>query len=152
MLARTFTPSIWKAKAGRFPNSKPAWSIEFQDSHCYTEKPCWGRGGFSVLHAENKKYHNPCHTEDIYCLQFLSLAQIPSCFSFSHGSGDWISNCTHARQSCITQSYRPTVFVSSVLTIACRWDDTFFFSKFCSPAFQYQLKTKAVLGGGGTHL
>ena len=35
-----FNPITWKAEAGRFPSSRPAWSSEFQDSQSYIEKPC----------------------------------------------------------------------------------------------------------------
>ena len=39
-MAHAFNPSTWKAEAGGFLSSRPAWSTEFQDSQCYTEKPC----------------------------------------------------------------------------------------------------------------
>jgi hypothetical protein len=40
-VTHAFDPSTWKAEAGRFLSSRPAWSTsEFQDSQCYTEKPC----------------------------------------------------------------------------------------------------------------
>jgi hypothetical protein len=35
-----FNSSTWEAKAGGILSSRPAWSIEFQDSQGYTEKPC----------------------------------------------------------------------------------------------------------------
>jgi hypothetical protein len=40
MVAHAFNPSTWKAEAGGFLSSRPAWSTEFQDSQGYTEKPC----------------------------------------------------------------------------------------------------------------
>jgi hypothetical protein len=38
-MAHTFNPGTWEAEAGVFLISRPAWSIEFQDSRGYTEKP-----------------------------------------------------------------------------------------------------------------
>ena len=40
VVAHAFNPSTWEAEAGRFLSLRPAWSIEFQDSQGYTEKPC----------------------------------------------------------------------------------------------------------------
>jgi hypothetical protein len=40
MVAQAFNPSTREAEAGGFLSSRPAWSIEFQDSQGYTEKPC----------------------------------------------------------------------------------------------------------------
>jgi hypothetical protein len=40
VVVHTFNPSTQEAEAGRFLNSRPAWSTEFQDSQCYTERPC----------------------------------------------------------------------------------------------------------------
>jgi hypothetical protein len=38
VVAHAFKPRTWEAEAGGC--SRPAWSIEFQDSQGYTEKPC----------------------------------------------------------------------------------------------------------------
>jgi hypothetical protein len=35
-----FSPSTREAKASRSLTSRPAWSIEFQDSQSYTRKTC----------------------------------------------------------------------------------------------------------------
>jgi hypothetical protein len=40
VVVHAFNPSTREAEAGRFLSSRPAWSIEFQDSQGYTEKPC----------------------------------------------------------------------------------------------------------------
>jgi hypothetical protein len=41
VVAHAYNPSTWKAEAGGFLSSRPAWSTsEFQDSQGYTEKPC----------------------------------------------------------------------------------------------------------------
>ena len=41
MVAHTFNPSTWEAEAGGFlSSSQPGLQSEFQDSQCYTEKPC----------------------------------------------------------------------------------------------------------------
>jgi hypothetical protein len=40
VVAHTFSPSTWEAKAGRFlSSSQPGLQSEFQDSQGYTEKP-----------------------------------------------------------------------------------------------------------------
>jgi hypothetical protein len=40
VVVHAFNPSTQEAEAGRFLNSRPVWSTEFQDSQGYTEKPC----------------------------------------------------------------------------------------------------------------
>ena len=40
LVAHAFDPSTWKAEAGGSLTLRPGWSTEFEDSQCYTEKPC----------------------------------------------------------------------------------------------------------------
>ena len=40
VVMHAFSPNILEAEAGRSLSSRPAWSVEFQDSQGYTEKRC----------------------------------------------------------------------------------------------------------------
>lgn len=75
VLVYTFNASTWEEEAGR---------SEWKASLVYRvagETLCQG-DGVSVLHTENKKRHNPCHTEDIHCLHFLPPAHNSILFFF----------------------------------------------------------------------
>jgi hypothetical protein len=62
VVGHTFNSSTWEAEAGRFFNSRPAWSTEFQNSQGYTEKPCLEKqtnnkqkGGFTLINEQSIK-------------------------------------------------------------------------------------------------
>jgi hypothetical protein len=60
MVAPAFNPSTREAEAGGFLSSGPDLQSEFQDSQCYTEKPCLEKPKTTTKKTnKQKKVHMP---------------------------------------------------------------------------------------------